>query len=185
MVFESDEGLLILGNLNQSPMTLQELEDHMVIDGELSWTQLDRDRVLRKIKYLKQARLIDWSRGETGNWRIFQITETGQEALSRWLQNTRVVERPITFSFDLLVNAMEALPLEERHQLVEKRRSNVISRLEGYKEISQRLTRDRVTQRAILQHHTIYLQAELNWLDQLENDIASWNVPTIDIAEAP
>ena len=184
-MFESDEDLLILGNLNQSPMTLQELEDYMLIGGELSWTQLDRDRVLRKIEFLKRARFIDWSRGETGIRRIYQITETGQEALSRWLQYTSVVERSVTFSFDLLVNAMGALPLEERRQLVEKRRSIVISRLERYKEISQRLTKHRVTQRAIIQHHTIYLQAELNWLYQLENDIASWNGSTIDITEAP
>jgi hypothetical protein len=65
---------------------------------------------------------------------------------------------------------MGALSLEESHPLIEKRRSAVFARLEQYEEIAGKLREDQVAHRAILQHHQIILQAELERFDGLKTE---------------
>ncbi|MAT96671.1 MAG: hypothetical protein CL608_05965 [Anaerolineaceae bacterium] len=79
-----------------------------------------------------------------------------------------VLERPVTFPFDLIVNAFEVLPLEERHWLIERRKAVLVSNLKQLNKIVGKLPEHKVTHNAILQHHQVYLQAELKWLDKLD-----------------
>lgn len=174
-MFEADEELLILGSLSQYSMDIKELSAHMQFGQEMPWTDLDPDQVYRTIHFLQRARLIDWKQSDSGRRRIYTITEAGRETLTGWLNRTLIVNGPVTFSFDLAVNALGVLSLEERHQLIEKRRSTVVARLAQYDEIAGKLGEDQAPYKAILQHHQIYLQAELKWLDALDADMGNWD----------
>ncbi len=174
-MFEADEELLILGSLSQHSMDIGELSAHMQFEQEMPWTDLDPDQVNKTLHFLRRARLIEWMSNPKGRGRIYQITEAGRETLAGWLTRTLIVNSPVIFSFDLAVNALGVLALEERHQLIEKRRSAVVARLEQYDEIAGKLGEDQVPYKAILQHHQIVLRAELEWLDALDADVSNWD----------
>ena len=105
------------------------------------------------------------------------------ETLAGWLTRTLIVNCPVIFSFDLAVNALGALSLEERHQLIEKRRSAVVARLEKYDELAGKLGKDQAPYKAILQHHQIVLRAELEWLDALDAEVGNWDSETDTVSE--
>jgi len=45
------------------------------------------------------------------------------------------------------------------------------------------LGEDQVPYKAILQHHQIYLQAELKWLNALDADVGNWDSETDTFSE--
>ena len=182
-MFEADEELLILGSLSQHSMDIRELSAHMQFEQEMPWTDLDPDQVYKTLHFLRRDRLIEWRRADSGRGRIYTITEAGRETLAGWLTRTLIVNSPVIFSFDLAVNALGVLSLEERHQLINKRRSAVVARLEQYDEIADKLREDQVPYKAILQHHQIVLQAELEWLDALDADVGNWDSETNTVSE--
>jgi DNA-binding PadR family transcriptional regulator len=174
-MFEADEELLILGSLSQHPMDIDELSAHMQFEQAMPWTDLDPDQVNKTLHFLRRARLIEWRQTDSGRGPIYTITKAGRETLASWLTRTLIINGPVIFPFDLAVNALGVLSLEERHQLIEKRRSAVLARLAQYDEIAGKLGEDQVPYKAILQHHQIYLQAELKWLDALDADVGNWD----------
>ena len=171
----SDEALFVLGSISQHPLTHHELLAYMHLDGDSSWTNLEYVRVTRVLHYLRIEHFIERALDSKGKRCGYQITETGQEVLAQWLQNPSIIERTPTFSFDLIVNAWGVLSLEERRQLINQRRAALISRREQYKSINNNLPANQVTHQAILQHHLACLRGELNWLDQLETDLSSFD----------
>lgn len=167
-MIESDEALLVLGSLSQCPMDIWQLASQIQFENGLPWTNLTQDHIYRILEYLRREHLIEWSCSPEHEKRVYQITETGRDLLARWLKDSMVLERPVTFPFDLIVNAFEVLPLEERHWLIERRKAVLVSNLKQLNKIVGKLPEHKVTHNAILQHHQVYLQAELKWLDKLD-----------------
>ena len=182
-MFESDEALLILGSLSQRSMNTWDLSAHMQLGGKIQWTNLDRDDVCRLLDYMRRNRLVDRVYHTEEKGKVYSITDAGRDVLARWVRQTVIANRPVTLPFDLLVNAMGALSLDERYQLIEKRRSAVVARLEQYDEIAGNLSKNQVTHSAILQHHQIILQAELKWLDEMDTNVEAWDFETGILSE--
>lgn len=181
----SDEALFVLGCLSQHTLSLQEISAHMHLDGDSPWTNLEQNRVAHVLHYLRIEHLIEWALDAQGRRCGYQITESGREVLAQWLQIPRITERTFILSFDLIVNALGVLSLEERRQLIDQRRTVILSRREQYESINNNLHANQVTHQAILQHHLACLQAELNWLDQLEIDLSSFDTQETINKEKP
>jgi DNA-binding PadR family transcriptional regulator len=171
----SDEALFVLGSLSQRPLSVQEILAHLHLDHDIPWTNLEEYRVTRILHYLKKDNLIDWTPDPPGRLRKYLITETGREILTQWLQDTNITERPNFFPFDLGINALGVLTLVERQKLINHHRIAIYSLIEKNKSINKNLQAHQVVQRVIVQHHLAYLQGEIDWLDQLEMDLSSFD----------
>ncbi len=171
----SDEALFVLGSLSQRPLSVQEIQTHLHLDHDILWTNLEGNRVNRILHYLQKEHLIEWTPDPPGRQREYQITETGREILTQWLQDTNLSERPNIFPFNLVVNAFGVLTLSERQKLINRRRIAIHSLIEKYKSINKDLQANQVVHRVIIQHHQACLQGEINWLDQLEMDLSSFD----------
>ena len=168
MIFETDEALLILGSLSQRSMDIWELSTHMQLEQDISWTNLEVDRVHKILRFLQHDQLIEWTASTTSRGGIYQITGTGKAVLADWLRKTLTINRHTTFPFDLMVNALAVLSIEERLHLIVRRKAAAISHLERLDTVANELPDQKIIPRAIIQHHQIYLQAELKWLDELD-----------------
>ena len=168
MIFETDEALLILGSLSQGSMDIWDLSTHMQLEQDISWTNLEVDRIHKILRFLQRDQLIEWTPSTTSRGGIYQITGTRKAVLADWLSKTRTIKRHTTFPFDLLVNALGVLSSEERLHLIARRKAAVISHLERLDTVANELPDQKVIPRAIVHHHQIYLQAELKWLDELD-----------------
>ena len=171
----SDEALFVLGSLSQRPLSVRELQTHLHLDHDIQWTNLEEYRVTRILHYIKKEHLIDWTPDPPGRLRKYQITETGREILTQWLQDTNIHERPNFFPFDLVMNALGVLTLFERQKWINCRRTAIHSLIEKYKSINKDLQAHHVVHRVIIQHHLACLQGEIKWLDQLEMDLSSFD----------
>ena len=171
----SDEAIFVLGSLSQRPLSVQEIQTHVHLDHDILWTNLEGNRVNRILHYLQKEHLIEWTPDPPGRQREYQITETGREILTQWLQDTHIIEQPIYFPFDLGINALGILSLEGRDDFINRRRTAIFSLIEKYKSINKDLQSHQVVQRVIVQHHLDYLQSEIDWLDQLEMDLSSFD----------
>ena len=178
MIFETDDALLILGSLSQRSMDIWELSTHLQLEQDISWTNLEADRVHKILRILQRDQLIEWTPSNTSRGGIYQITGTGKSVLAGWLRKTLTIKRHTTFPFDLLVNALGVLSIEERLHLIVRRKAAIISHLERLDTVANELPDQKVIPRAIVHHHQIYLQAELKWLDELDTYVDKWDFET-------
>lgn len=167
----SDEALYALGCLCDRPMTVNELSERLVLTSGLYWADLDEQRVYRELHYLRQRGWVEWSRPGPGSRRMYSITEKGREALSNNLLGNEAIRRVDQHSFDLVVNAWVAVEPALRRKVIHQRRAYIAEWKDALNETLGNFERPAWAHRAILQHHLLSLEMELNWLNEIEKGI--------------
>ena len=136
-----------------------------------AWTNLAIGSICCALGVLTMARLIEEVGTEREGRRpartVYAITDAGRDEFERLLREVRAKVEPQSFTFDIALTFVEALPTEEvKHYLRER-----VMQLEDAARVLDRREQERRQEErgrrpltgALFDHRHVHLEAELTW----------------------
>jgi DNA-binding PadR family transcriptional regulator len=170
--------LVILGFLRGRPLygyEIKQMIEHIMGD----WTNIAFGSIYFALKKLAEERFVEKVGTEQEGGRpsrtVYQITDAGREEFMRLLREVwDSVERQ-TFAFDIGLSVMSALPIDEVKGYLQKRVTHlehILQYLEAHQaeELADEHVPDHLVS-AVFDHHRRHLQAELDWMRELLQDL--------------
>ncbi len=161
----NEHKLLLLGLLRQQGMHGYQLNEF--IDNNLS---LCADLKKPTAYYLlHQMSAEGWVAAETaqeGNRpprRVYRLTARGEQAFQELLRQSLAQYQPVNFPGDMALAFLDSLPAGEALGLLEKQREHLQARLERLRAVPAH----RGSLSLVFAHQIRHLQAELDWLNDL------------------
>jgi DNA-binding PadR family transcriptional regulator len=167
---ERDRELLLLGILRQQEMHGYQL--HEFIDSNLAaCTDLKKSTAYYLLDKMAAAGWVACEESKEGNRpprRVYRLTADGEAAFQSLLRENLATYAPARFSSDVGFAFAEALPLQERLDLLNKRRDLLRVELSAVAAAPVHVGGIQL----ILDHQRHHLAAELAWLDEVVAGLA-------------
>lgn len=168
----SDKGIYILGLLCQGDaFNLAELQHKLLILEDYPWIEIDDSKLSRDLHFMVRDGLTERKRESTPPQTLYRITEKGQAILESWLRISSLEKRRPTFPFDLVVFSFTALSTRERKEKINRHRTAILATHNRLVEQLQKLPASQPIQQVIIKHHLHSIQADLDWLDEIEEKL--------------
>jgi DNA-binding PadR family transcriptional regulator len=165
-----EKKLLLLGLLRRQEMHGYQLNEF--IDNNLSLcTDLKKPTAYYLLDKMAADGWISAATEQDGNRpprRVYRLTETGEAVFQRLLRENLAQYSPVNFSGDVGMAFLDWLAPDEALPLLELQKRQVQARLESVRAIP---THGGSLQ-LIFSHQTRHLQAELDWLNEVIDQLA-------------
>ena len=162
--------LVVLGLLRSQPLYGYELKQR--IDGTMgAWTNIAFGSIYYALGKLTEEGLIEEvgteREGKRPSRTVYGITDAGRDEFERLLRETWAKVEPQSFTFDIALSFVDALPAEETKHYLRDR----VMQLEYAARVLDRREEDacqeegsrRPLTSALFDHQRVHLEAELNW----------------------
>lgn len=157
--------LLLLGILRMQDMHGYQLNEF--IDTHLGTSiQLKKPTVYKLLGRMEGDGWITFREEQVGNYpprRVYAITEEGKSAFLKLLRESLATYKPVSYLSDIGMAYLDALPSNETVTLLVERRKEI-------KNLVSNIARDEQHKggfQLMLSHHSHHLIAELDWLDEV------------------
>ncbi len=156
--------LLLLGLLRQQHMHGYELHDF--INTRLTTcTDLKKSTAYYLLKKMEADGWLTQESMQEGNRpprQVYRITPQGEAAFQRMLREHLAQHHPVTFSDDISLAFVDALPPAEAYTLLQQRRADLQNTLERALQAPSHTAHT-----LVLEHWIHHLRSELAWLDSV------------------
>jgi DNA-binding PadR family transcriptional regulator len=169
--------LVILGLLRERPMHGYEIK-HMIEDHMGDWTSIAFGSIYFALKKLTEEGLLDVKATEKAGNRpsrtIYHTTRAGREEFAKLLRELWATPERQFFAIDLGLFFVDALPAGELEEFLEERIRHLE---EGQRHLikhrQENLDDPQVPKQArwVFDHSLAHLNAELMWLQRVQQDI--------------
>lgn len=165
-----EKKLLLLGLLRRQEMHGYQLNEF--IDNNLSLcTDLKKPTAYYLLDKMAADGWISAASEQEGNRpprRVYRLTETGETAFQQLLRENLAQYSPVNFSGDIGMAFLDWLSPAEALPLLEAQKTQVAARLETVRAIPPHGG----SLQLIFSHQTRHLQAELDWLNEVIQQLA-------------
>ncbi len=171
--------LVILGLLRERPLYGYEIKQ--IIEEHMSdWTSIAFGSIYFALDKLAEEKFVEKveveQEGKRPSRSVYQITAAGREEFLRVLrENWQQFERQY-FSLDVCLFFLDSLPLDEVLAYLRSRRSTLqtaLAYVQSHREEQLALPEVPPLAAAIFDHTLVHTQAELNWVTELLEKLAS------------
>lgn len=161
--------LLLLGLLRQQEMHGYELHDFIERTMQ-TCVDLKKSTAYYLLDKMAKSGYITESTEQSGNRpprRVYHITETGEDHFQSLLRQNLATYEPAKFGSVVGLVFLDEIEAEEARPLLEQRRLILAEQLQMVTDVPAHPG----SLQFVIEHQKMHLEAELNWLDQIINNL--------------